>query len=208
MPCYVRWICIWGPGLLGQSGYSRTSQRKCMVEASLPDAGRRTQGREAARSFRSLLRLVREDSCDSAVAVTSRRGVQGVMPAPLAVLRYGGVASVVYALMEDALDAALADAPVQTALMQFIGQLSTRADTLPLLSAPTSWPIWLTPTAPHGPADGGAPAGGNAGGALCRASHCQFRPPLHPAILVPFCAPLFQDKSQRMYHLLHTELPE
>lgn len=106
----------------------------------------------------------------------ARGGVQGLMPAPLAVLRCGGVASVVYALMEDALDAALADVPVQTALMQFVGHLSTRADTLPLLSAPTSWPTELTPAAPRGHADGGAPGGGGAGGALYRACYHRYCP--------------------------------
>eukprot|EP00892_Ulva_mutabilis_P011670 jgi/Ulvmu1/8876/UM049_0058.1 len=73
--------------------------------------------------------------------------VVGMMPAALAVLRHGGVATVVHELMQDSLDAVLGDAAAQSALMQLIGHLCTWPDTLPLLSAPTSWPALLTPAA-------------------------------------------------------------
>lgn len=92
------------------------------------------------------------------VSVHAVHAVQGIMPAALAVLRYGGVAAAVHALMQDSLDAALADSAVQAALMQLIGHVCTRPDALPLLSSPTCWPARLAPAAAqHTDPTGGAP---------------------------------------------------
>lgn len=81
------------------------------------------------------------------------------MPAPLAVMLHGGLASVLHDLLEDSIDALLDDAAVQRPLLTLLDALSTHLSLLPVLTAKGSWPAHLLPPGDRAAQDEAGPAG-------------------------------------------------
>lgn len=81
------------------------------------------------------------------------------MPAPLAVMLHGGLASVLHDLLEDSIDALLREAAVQRPLLTLVEALCAHRSLLPVLTAPSDWPQHLLAPADKAAAATAAPPG-------------------------------------------------
>jgi hypothetical protein len=87
--------------------------------------------------------------------------LQGPMPAPLAIMLHGGLASVLHDLLEDSIDALLDDAAMQRPLLTLVEALSAHVAVLPVLTAKGSWPTHLLPPRDRATEESAGPSGTN-----------------------------------------------
>jgi hypothetical protein len=81
------------------------------------------------------------------------------MPAPLAIMLHGGLASVLHDLLEDSIDALLDDAIVQRPLLTLLEALCAHLSVIPVLTAKGSWPTHLLPDRDQAAGDTAGPSG-------------------------------------------------